>query len=134
MWGAQGVVTTPPPPHTHTRPAACRVMTTPLPFAYLVHLRSFMAIWLGGLPWIYNPIDLSPFVSLAVNVLIAYSILGLDAITVQVGGGGGGGGRGTAAEGGGGVQVGGRSRRRRGGCAASVRVSTYGETQRAAGR
>jgi hypothetical protein len=41
------------PPIARDFAACLRILETPLPFVYLSHLRAFIALWLGVLPWFF---------------------------------------------------------------------------------
>ncbi|GAX78782.1 hypothetical protein CEUSTIGMA_g6219.t1 [Chlamydomonas eustigma] len=59
-----------------------RIKETPMPFAYVVHLRTFLMIWLGALPFIFIvPLG---YGAVAVTSIIAYSLLGMEALCLEI--------------------------------------------------
>ncbi|BDA51165.1 UPF0187 protein YneE [Coccomyxa sp. Obi] len=59
-----------------------RIFTTPMPFAYIVHLRSFMVLWLLGLPFAFV-VSLSWW-NLIVCVVVGYELLGFEEIGIEI--------------------------------------------------
>ncbi|EIE19862.1 UPF0187-domain-containing protein [Coccomyxa subellipsoidea C-169] len=59
-----------------------RIFTTPMPFAYIVHLRSFMVLWFLGLPFAFV-VSLSWW-NLIVCVVVGYELLGFEEIGVEI--------------------------------------------------
>lgn len=59
-----------------------RIVRTPLPFAYMVHLRRTLILFLLGLPFaLVEPFD---WAAVPVVVLIAYTFLGIEEIGVEI--------------------------------------------------
>ena len=62
---------------------ACeRILKTPMPFAYVVHMRRFMLIWLGALP--FSLVKNAWWGTIPVCAVIAYAIIGFEAIGVEI--------------------------------------------------
>jgi len=59
-----------------------RILKTPMPFAYVVHLRSFATIWLLALPWAL--LDGLRWGVIPACTIIAYCILGLEVIGWEI--------------------------------------------------
>ncbi len=59
-----------------------RILRTPMPFAYLVHLRSFLMLWLAFLPWVFVG-SYGWYTALLCGV-ISYGILGVEEAAVEV--------------------------------------------------
>jgi len=59
-----------------------RIMHTPMPFAYITHLRSFLVIWLSVLPFIFM-INLK-YYTIGVCFVIAYALLGMEALILEI--------------------------------------------------
>jgi len=62
---------------------ACeRIMKTKMPFAYVVHLRAFLILWLVVLPWclVYD----FEWKAIPACLLAAYALFGLDSIGVDI--------------------------------------------------
>ncbi|KAK9902842.1 hypothetical protein WJX75_008328 [Coccomyxa subellipsoidea] len=59
-----------------------RIFTTPMPFAYIVHLRSFMVLWLMGLPFAFV-VSLSWW-NLIVCAVVGYELLGFEEIGIEI--------------------------------------------------
>jgi putative membrane protein len=59
-----------------------RILRTKMPFAYVVHLRSFLVIWLLALP--FTLVVYLHWGAVIACTLIAYSLLGLETIGVEV--------------------------------------------------
>ena len=57
-----------------------RVQGTPLPFAYVVHLRSFLLLVLCGIPFVYS--CEWRFATIPLSVIIAFGLLGIEAASV----------------------------------------------------
>jgi putative membrane protein len=53
-----------------------------MPFAYIVHLRSFLVIWLMALP--FTMVQYLGWAAIGACALVAYSLLGLETIGVEV--------------------------------------------------
>ncbi len=62
---------------------ACeRILKTPMPFAYVMHLRRFLAVWCLTLPFVLvHPLGWAQVPAIAV---IAYALLGIEEIGVQI--------------------------------------------------
>ena len=58
--------------------AARRVEDTPMPFAYISHLRSFLLLWLCVLPVVF--MNDFGYYSILVCAVVAYALLGMEAI------------------------------------------------------
>ena len=56
-----------------------RINNTPLPFAYVAHLRSCLTLYLLGLPWI---LQMKSWWSVPMVLLISYALLGVEAAAV----------------------------------------------------
>lgn len=59
-----------------------RIVRTRMPFAYIVHLRSFLVLWLLALP--FTMVIYLQWGGIVACALIAYSLLGLETIGVEV--------------------------------------------------
>jgi putative membrane protein len=59
-----------------------RILRTPMPFAYLVHLRSFLMLWLAFLPWVF--VGAYGWYTALLCALISYGILGIEEAAVEV--------------------------------------------------
>jgi len=59
-----------------------RIMHTPMPLAYITHLRSFLFIWLGCLPFIFMPT--LHYITIAACIVIAYALLGMEALILEI--------------------------------------------------
>lgn len=59
-----------------------RILRTPMPFAYLAHLRSFLVLWLAFLPWVFAA-SYGWYTALLCG-LICYGILGIEEAAVEV--------------------------------------------------
>ena len=59
-----------------------RIVRTRMPFAYIVHLRSFLVLWLLALP--FTMVVYLNWGGVLACTLIAYSLLGLETIGVEV--------------------------------------------------
>merc|ERR1712110_621485 len=66
---------------TGTTGAMERINNTPLPFAYVAHLRTFLVLYLFGLPFTFEP-DWGWSTPIFVAI-IAFSLLGLEASAVS---------------------------------------------------
>lgn len=62
--------------------AVRRIMGTPMPFAYLSHLRTFLLIWIGVLPFVF--MYYMEWLAIVVCIVIAYSLLGMEAISLEI--------------------------------------------------
>lgn len=79
---AQGhQATTKPPnpqhcnPRNHPQFCACvNVYTTPIPFAYISHLRTFLVLWLACVPWVY--VAHYGYITIVLVAVIGYGIIG----------------------------------------------------------
>jgi len=56
-----------------------RINNTPLPFAYVAHLRSCLTLYLLGLPW---TLQMNSWWSVPMVLLISYALLGVEAAAV----------------------------------------------------
>mmetsp|Transcript_66554 Transcript_66554/g.156094 ORF Transcript_66554/g.156094 Transcript_66554/m.156094 type:complete len:388 (-) Transcript_66554:185-1348(-) len=56
-----------------------RINNTPLPFAYVAHLRTCLTLYLLGLPWI---LQMESWWSVPMVLLISYALLGVEAAAV----------------------------------------------------
>ncbi|CAE7638205.1 unnamed protein product [Symbiodinium pilosum] len=56
-----------------------RINNTPLPFAYVAHLRSCLTLYLLGLPW---TLQMKSWWSVPMVILISYALLGVEAAAV----------------------------------------------------
>jgi len=64
-------------------PGACeRIMKTKMPFAYTVHLRAFLILWLLVLPFCI--VEVFKWISIPACMFAAYCLLGLDEIGVDI--------------------------------------------------
>ena len=62
---------------------ACeRILKTPFPFAYVIHLRTFMSLWLFALP--FALLDLCGWLTIPTTCLVAYALLGIETIGVEI--------------------------------------------------
>jgi putative membrane protein len=61
--------------------SCARIVGTPMPFAYLVHLRSFVVLWLAALPFAFLP-TIGPW-SVLICAVVAYQLLGFEDIGEQ---------------------------------------------------
>lgn len=62
---------------------ACeRILKTKLPFAYIVHLRTFLVLWLLALPFVL--VDLVQWGTIPVALAIMYALVGLEQIGVEI--------------------------------------------------
>lgn len=59
-----------------------RVLNTPMPFAYVSHLRAFLIIWLLLLPWIFAPGY--GYYALILCFFVCYGVLGIEEAAVEV--------------------------------------------------
>ncbi|GMH38011.1 hypothetical protein BSKO_05895 [Bryopsis sp. KO-2023] len=59
-----------------------RIMKTPMPFAYVAHLRSFMVLWLAALP--FALIHDLRWVVIPICIVIGFAIMGIEAIGVEI--------------------------------------------------
>lgn len=59
-----------------------RLLCTPMPAAYLFHLRSLMSLWLALLPWVF--VASYGFWSLIFCAMLAYGVLGTEESAVEV--------------------------------------------------
>jgi ion channel-forming bestrophin family protein len=59
-----------------------RILRTPMPFAYLVHLRSFLMLWLAFLPWVF--VASYGWYTILLCGIISYGILGVEEAAVEV--------------------------------------------------
>lgn len=62
--------------------AMMRINSTPMPYAYIVHLRAFMIVWLMVLPLIFIP-DLGYF-AIMLSSAIAIALIGMEAISLEI--------------------------------------------------
>ncbi|KAI9016609.1 Bestrophin/UPF0187 [Hyaloraphidium curvatum] len=62
--------------------ACSRILNTPMPFAYLSHLRSFLIVWLALLPWVF--VGNYAWGSVPLGVVICYGVLGIEEAAVEV--------------------------------------------------
>jgi len=62
---------------------ACeRILKTPFPFAYVVHLRTFMCLWLMALP--FALVGTTNWLTIPVTLIVAYALLGIETIAVEI--------------------------------------------------
>lgn len=62
---------------------ACeRILKTPMPFAYVVHLRTFLFIWLAALP--FGVVKNCRWGTIPVCCVAAYSLMGFEDIGVEI--------------------------------------------------
>ena len=59
-----------------------RIKKTPIPVAFVVHMRAFMVLWLVTLPLTLAE-DMG-WTSILICVIVAYAILGIDAMSVEI--------------------------------------------------
>jgi predicted membrane chloride channel (bestrophin family) len=50
------------------------VYTTPIPFAYISHLRTFLVLWLACVPWVY--VAHYGYITIVLVAVIGYGIIG----------------------------------------------------------
>jgi putative membrane protein len=62
--------------------AMSRIASTPMPFAYIVHLRSFLILWLIGLPFAF--VQTLKYWTILVCFVIGYQLLGTETIGVEI--------------------------------------------------
>ncbi|GBF89673.1 hypothetical protein Rsub_02843 [Raphidocelis subcapitata] len=69
--------------HMYMEFCACvNVYTTPIPFAYISHLRTFLVLWLACVPWVYVPNW--GYITIALCAVIGYGIIGVEEAAVEV--------------------------------------------------
>jgi putative membrane protein len=62
---------------------ACeRILKTPFPFAYVVHLRSFMVLWLYALP--FALVSTCTWITIPTVTIVAYALMGIETIGVEI--------------------------------------------------
>jgi putative membrane protein len=59
-----------------------RILRTPMPFAYLAHLRAFLCLWLALLPWVFTASY--GWYSMILCGFICWGILGVEEAAVEV--------------------------------------------------
>ena len=59
-----------------------RLKHTPIPLAYVIHLRSFLVLWLAALPFIFAPE--MHWWAIGVCVVVGYQLLGFEEIGVEI--------------------------------------------------
>lgn len=59
-----------------------RLKHTPIPLAYVIHLRSFLVLWLGALPFIFAPE--MHWWAIGVCIVVGYQLLGFEEIGVEI--------------------------------------------------
>ena len=79
--GAEDIMKAVPP--IHSIYSACKsIVNTPMPPAYLVHLRSFLLLWLGILPFLF--ITSFGYWSVPLCGIIAWAILGVEEAACEI--------------------------------------------------
>ena len=62
---------------------ACeRILKTPFPYAYVVHLRTFMTLWLAALP--FALLSVCGWLTIPTVMCVAYALLGIETIGVEI--------------------------------------------------
>ena len=62
---------------------ACeRILKTPFPYAYVVHLRTFMTLWLAALP--FALLGVCGWLTIPTVACVAYALLGIETIGVEI--------------------------------------------------
>ena len=62
---------------------ACeRILKTPFPYAYVVHLRTFMTLWLTALP--FALLSSCGWLTIPTVAMVAYALLGIETIGVEI--------------------------------------------------
>lgn len=59
-----------------------RILMTPMPFAYIAHLRSFLMLWLLILPWIF--LGSYGWYSIIFCIAVGYGVMGIEEAAVEV--------------------------------------------------
>lgn len=59
-----------------------RIRDTPIPFAYLAHLRTFLILWLLQLPFVY--LTTLEYITIPICIIIGYSLFGMEGIGLEV--------------------------------------------------
>lgn len=59
-----------------------RIQRTPVPFAYVVHLRRFLLVYCGSLP--FAMVDVLGYATPIVMTIIGYALFGVEEIGVQI--------------------------------------------------
>ena len=59
-----------------------RLKNTPIPLAYVIHLRSFLVLWLAVLPFVFAP-EMHWF-AIGVCMVIGYQLLGFEEIGIEI--------------------------------------------------
>ncbi|KAI8465382.1 MAG: hypothetical protein J3K34DRAFT_396170 [Monoraphidium minutum] len=58
------------------------VYSTPIPFAYISHMRTFLVLWLACVPWVY--VIYYRWYTVLVTAVIGYGIIGVEEAAVEV--------------------------------------------------
>jgi hypothetical protein len=62
---------------------ACeRILKTPFPYGYVVHLRTFMLLWLLSLP--FALVEVAGWLTIPICIAVAYALLGIESIAVEI--------------------------------------------------
>jgi predicted membrane chloride channel (bestrophin family) len=59
-----------------------RIMTTSMPWSYVVHLRSFLFLWLSLVPIIF--VFQMGYYAIGLSVIIGYLLLGMEALSLEI--------------------------------------------------
>jgi putative membrane protein len=57
------------------------VFTTPIPLAYIAHLRVFLVMWLACMPWVF--VILYGWFTIVLCGMIGYGIIGVEEAAVE---------------------------------------------------
>lgn len=62
--------------------ACTNVLSTPIPFAYISHLRTFLVLWMACVPWVY--VMYYDWYTVMICLVIGYGIIGVEEAAVEV--------------------------------------------------